>query len=142
MPTELDDICFNKAAIMERCLRWVFAEFRADPSLGSPSHLDALMLNLERACQAAIDLGMHLVARDHLGMPQDSADAFVLLHKAGRLTAETAIALKAMVGFRNVAIHEYQSLNLEVVKAIAGTRWTVFVDFCQESGLRIEPGKE
>ena len=31
-----------------------------------------------------------------------------------------------MVGFRNVAVHDYQNLNLDVVKAIVTDAWKTF----------------
>jgi uncharacterized protein YutE (UPF0331/DUF86 family) len=62
----MDDVLLNKAAIMERCLRRVAEEYAGTPSrLLDPTHQDAIVLNLERACQAAIDAAMYLVARDH-----------------------------------------------------------------------------
>lgn len=83
MPTAPDDVCLNKAAIIERAIRRLRQEYAADPELKSFTHIDALTLNIERACQAAIDLSMHLVARERLGMPQASADAFPMLCRAG-----------------------------------------------------------
>ena len=74
---------FNKAAVIERSLRPVLDIYRADPDLADLMHVDALTLNVERACQAAIDLAMHVVASKHLGMPQSQADAFRLLADAG-----------------------------------------------------------
>ena len=47
--------------------------------------------------------------------------AFELLVRAGRLSPELATTLKRMVGFRNVAVHEYQRLNLAIVQAIIET---------------------
>jgi uncharacterized protein YutE (UPF0331/DUF86 family) len=142
MPIALDDVCFNKAAIIERCLVRVFEEARLDPSLSNWSHIDALVMNLERACQAAIDLAMHLVSRDRLGLPQSSAEAFVLLNQKGLVTEEITKALAAMVGFRNVAVHSYQSLNLLVVRSIVEKDWRVFVEFARELGLRVDPRTE
>jgi uncharacterized protein YutE (UPF0331/DUF86 family) len=139
MPIEPDDVSFNKAAIIERCLNRVFEVWAEDRDLANPTHLDSVILNLERACQAAIDLGMHVVAQQRLGMPQDSADAFALLARAGHLQQPTAVSLAAMVGFQNVAIHEYQRLDLSIVRDILTTHWTVFVDFARQLGLRIEP---
>jgi len=65
------NILLNKGAIIERCLRRIRQEHEACPNLDDFTHLDALILNLERACQAAIDMAMHEVARRHLGMPQE-----------------------------------------------------------------------
>lgn len=134
-----DDICLAKAAIIERTLRRVFEEYAADPALASPTHVDAMTLNLERACQAAIDFAMHVVARDRLGMPRNSADAFRLLLSAGRISAESAHAMAAMTGFRHVAIHEYRALDLEILRAIATDRWRSLVSFCRELGAEIKP---
>jgi len=139
MPIGLDDVCFNKAAIIERCLVRVFEEARLDPELKSWTHIDALVMNLERACQASIDLAMHLVSRDRLGMPQNSAEAFQLLQNKGILSPKVTRSLAAMVGFRNVAVHAYQSLNLLIVKKIVEEDWEVFVEFAKELGLRVEP---
>ena len=139
MPIALDDVCFNKASIIERCLVRVFEEAQLDPGLSNWTHIDALVMNLERACQAAIDLAMHVVSRDRLGMPQNSAEAFVLLHQNGLLSEATTQHLAAMVGFRNVAVHAYQSLNMLIVRKIVEKHWHVFVDFARELGLRVEP---
>jgi uncharacterized protein YutE (UPF0331/DUF86 family) len=110
-----DDVSLNKAAIMERCIRRMREEYDADRSLSNPTHLDALVLNIERACQAAIDLAMHVVAKDHLGMPQSSAEAFSLLKAAGRIDDTLASRLSGMTGFRNIAIHQYQDIEPDVI---------------------------
>jgi uncharacterized protein YutE (UPF0331/DUF86 family) len=141
MPIALDDICYNKAAIIERAIRRALEEYAMDPGLENYTHIDAMTLNIERACQAAIDLAMHLIARDHLGSPQSSADSFRLLQAAGYIRANTALALTAMVGFRNVAVHEYQQLEPAVLKHIGDSRWKDLVEYCRELGMIIKPAK-
>ena len=138
MPTKPDDIGLNKAAIVERCIRRVHEEYRADTGLDNYTHIDAMTLNIERACQACIDLAMHVVAKHRLGMPQSSADAFGLLAKASLIDAVQERAMRAMTGFRNVAVHQYQELDLEVLRYIAETGWRDLVSFCAAFGLRIE----
>lgn len=139
MPIELDDVCFNKAGIIERTLARALEEFAADPDMSNWSHIDALVLNLERSCQAAIDLAFHLIAKNHLGIPQESADAFRLLSRAGLIGAETERAMVGMTGFRNVAVHQYRSLDMEVVKSIMKSGWKSLVVYCGELGLKIQP---
>jgi uncharacterized protein YutE (UPF0331/DUF86 family) len=134
----MDDVLLNKAAIIERCLHRVDEEYSSDPlRLADFTHQDAIVLNLERACQAAIDLAMHVVAREHLGVPQSSAQAFDLLAQARHISPELARKLRAMVGFRNVAIHQYQSLNLDILKRIVENGRRDFIDFCAALGLNI-----
>ena len=139
MPMSPDDVCLNKGAIIERSIRRMREEYAADPSLQSFTHVDALVLNLERACQAAIDLAMHLVARDHLGMPQSSADAFRVLAQTGLITQESNRAMMAMTGFRNVAIHAYQEMDMNILKRIVTDDWQSLLAFARECGMTLKP---
>lgn len=136
---QADDVMLNKGAIIERCIRRIGEEFRADPELKSSTHADALVLNIERACQAAIDMAMHGVAVNHLGVPQTSADAFVLLEKAGQIDIRLMRAMMGMTGFRNVAIHEYQDLDHAVVRWIAESGVNDLKEFCRIMGIAIAP---
>lgn len=115
-----DDVILNKAEIIERCARRVRELYGPDPSRLRDDLLyqDAIILNLERACQAAIDLGMRWVRLEALGIPKESKDAFNLLAEAGRLPRELAKSLMGMVGFRNIAVHEYRELDFDIVEAI------------------------
>ena len=133
-----DDVMLNKASIIERCIRRIRDEYRADPDLKNITHTDALTLNVERACQAAIDLAMHLVAKRHLGVPQSSAESFVLLNKAGHIDAALARALQGMTGFRNIAIHEYQEVDDGVLHWIARDGWKDWIRLCQALGIQLE----
>jgi len=133
-----DAISLNKAAIIERCLRRMHQEYKADPALENYTHLDALVLNIERACQAAIDLAMHVVSESHLGVPQSSAEAFVLLREADRLEANLAQRMTKMAGFRNIVVHQYQDLDTDVIHHIMQKGWEDFIAFCQALGLKIK----
>lgn len=135
----MDDILLNKAAVAERCIRRIKEEYAADPSLGNYSHLDALILNIERACQTSIDSAMHICAEQHLGIPQSSADAFMLLEKKGLITKELSLNLRQMTTFRNIAVHEYQILDLTIVEEIALTRYSDFTEFFSALGVSIKP---
>ena len=83
---------------------------------------ESILLNVQRACQAAIDLATHLVDRLDLGAPTDSRDAFRRLEHAQRLPADLAANLRAMVGFRNIAVHRYQVLDLQILRSVLDQR--------------------
>jgi len=138
MPTVPDDVMLNKAAVIERSLKRVRAIYQSDPKLSTLMHLDALTLNVERACQAAIDLAMHVVAVEHLGMPQSQADAFRLLRVADRIDPSLADRMIGMCGFRNVLIHQYQELETDRLHDVATQQWKDLVILCREFGLRIQ----
>lgn len=134
-----DNISLNKAAIIERCIRRMWEEYAADNSLSNVTHLDALTLNIERACQAAIDLAMHVVSAEHLGVPQSSAESFKLLRQAGKIDNVLASRLSGMTGFRNIAIHQYQDIEPDIIHYIVQAGWQDLVALCAALGLRIKP---
>lgn len=115
-----DDVILNKAASIERCLQRIQAEYAGDKQnlIANQTKQDAIVLNLQRVCETTIDLAMYVVSQRKLGVPQDSRDAFSLLQAAGILPADLTQLMQRMVGFRNVAIHEYTRLNLDVIHAI------------------------
>lgn len=114
------DVLLNKVATIERCLARVESEYlgHEDELENNYTRQDSIILNLQRACEASIDAAMHLVRVRKLGVPQESRDAFDMLGEAGVIDAILCERLKAMVGFRNIAVHDYRKLNLEVVRKI------------------------
>ena len=123
---------------IERSLSRVRTIYQSDPGLEEMIHLDALTLNVERACQGAIDLAMHVVALEHLGMPQSQADAFRLLADAERIDSSLANRMIGMCGFRNILIHQYQELESESLRKVAEEHWRDLVALCEALGLRIK----
>ncbi|QPD05900.1 MAG: hypothetical protein Nkreftii_003674 [Candidatus Nitrospira kreftii] len=115
-----DDVILNKAASIERCLHRIEEEYAGNDQnlVENQTKQDAIVLNLQRACETTIDLAMYMVSQQKLGVPQDSRDAFTLLQTAGILSEDFAARMQRMVGFRNVAVHEYARLNLDVVRTI------------------------
>lgn len=126
-----DDVVLNKAAIIERCVARVREEHKGDARnlTDNLTRQDSIILNLQRACEAAIDLAMHLVRERRLGIPQESRDAFDLLLQAGLIEAGPAGRLKRMVGFRNVAVHDYRKLDLQIVQKIVTDHLDDFLEF-------------
>ncbi|MEB3222893.1 MAG: DUF86 domain-containing protein [Candidatus Sericytochromatia bacterium] len=140
----VDDVVLNKVATIERCVARARAEyFSAPATFGQDvTRQDAAILNIQRACEASLDLGHHVIRRDRLGVPQGARDVFELLRQAGRLPDELALALKKMVGFRNVAVHDYQALHLPIVEAVIAHHLGDFERFtaCMLRSRGKEPG--
>lgn len=80
--------------------------------------MKSIILNIQRACEGCIDLAMHIVSVKKMGIPQNSRDAFELLEKNAIINGDLARNLKAMVGFRNIAVHNYQAINIDVIDRI------------------------
>ncbi len=115
-----DDVLLNKIATIERCIGRAREEYHKDPATFTSdfTRQDAAILNIQRACEAALDMGQHLIRKHKLGIPQSSRDVFTLLATAGFIPAALAEQLKKMVGFRNIAVHEYQRLQVAIAEEV------------------------
>ena len=132
----MDDISLNKAEVIRRCLARVMEEYRGDASrLNHFTTQDSVILNLLRACEASIDLAMHRIAVDRLGIPQNSRDAFDILATHQLISSHTARIMKNMVGFRNIAVHDYQRMHLDILGSILTAHLVDFESFLHELGL-------
>ena len=131
----VDDVLLNKVAIVERCLARIQDEYAGDERnlRENLTRQDSIILNLQRACEAVIDLAMALVKDRRLGPPQESRHAFELLRDAGLIDGDLVRRMAGMVGFRNVAVHDYRRLNLDVVNAIVTKRLGDFRDFARRA---------
>ena len=134
----VDDVLLNKAATIERCVLRAREEYFSDPATFATnfSRQDAAILNIQRACEAALDMGQHLIRRDRLGVPQSARDVFALLAQAGRIEPPLAEGLQRMVGFRNIAVHDYQSLQLPITIAIIEKHLDEFLQYSKAILLR------
>lgn len=126
----MDDVVVNKAATIERCIARVREEHAGNDRnlVDDQRRQDSIVLNLQRACEAAIDLAMHVVRVRHLGVPQETRDGFAFLRDAGILSPGLAERMMAMVGFRNVAVHDYRRLDLAIVRSIVTQRLDDFLE--------------
>ncbi|MBE6064816.1 type VII toxin-antitoxin system HepT family RNase toxin [Clostridium cochlearium] len=114
-----NDVIYNKIAIIERCINRINEVYNNNPdNLKDYTKQDSIILNIQRACEAAIDLAMHIVSEKKLGIPQNSRDAFEVLNSNNIIDNRLMKNLKSMVGFRNIAVHNYQAVNLGIIQEI------------------------
>ncbi|MBM7634183.1 type VII toxin-antitoxin system HepT family RNase toxin [Geomicrobium sediminis] len=127
------DVVLNKVATIERCIQRIEEVYDGNrDNLNDYTKQDSIILNIQRACEASIDLAMHIVSVKRLGLPQTSRDAFDLLQEHSYIDADNAKKLKAMVGFRNIAVHDYQSLNLDIMEEIVTNHLKDFTNYTKQ----------
>ena len=133
-----DDVLINKAATIERCVARAREEYQRNPATFATdfTRQDAAILNIQRACEAALDMGQHLIRRERLGVPQGARDVFTLLAQAGWIAEPLADTLRHMVGFRNIALHDYQALQLPITVSIIEKHLDDFLDYSRVLILR------
>ncbi|MBK5463430.1 MULTISPECIES: type VII toxin-antitoxin system HepT family RNase toxin [Peribacillus] len=128
-----NDVILNKISVIERCINRVKDVYANDPeNLKDYTKQDSIILNIQRACESSIDLAMHIVAEQRLGLPQTSRDAFDMLQTHSIIDENIAKRLKAMVGFRNIAVHDYQTLNLDILEKIVDNHLGDFTDYTKQ----------
>lgn len=114
-----NDVVLNKVATIERCVNRIHEVYAGNlANLRDFTKQDSIILNIQRACEASIDLAMHIVSEKKLGIPKTSREAFQLLQAAQVIDEKLAKTLMNMVGFRNIAVHDYQAIELDILQAI------------------------
>ena len=73
---------------------------------------------LQIAIQAVLDTASHIVSDERLGEPRTNRELFDLLERAGWIPPVLAGALRDMAGFRNVLVHGYDTVDLEIVRDV------------------------
>lgn len=79
---------------------------------------DAAVLNIIRACDTAIDLANMLIRRRRLGIPGESRESFAILSREKAIPVDLGERLQKMVGFRNIAVHQYRDLDMNIVEKV------------------------
>lgn len=103
-----------------------------DELLSDRDAQDVLVLNLTRAVQLCVDIGMHLLSDAGRPVPDTMADVFRRLADADMLTADLAMRLRPAVGFRNLAVHRYDDIDWSLVHRIRTDRLIDFAEFARQ----------
>ncbi|MEI6892124.1 MAG: DUF86 domain-containing protein [Pontiella sp.] len=128
------DIVLNKLESLRRCLRRVQDKTPASVDLLLEDHdlQDIIVLNLERAIQSSVDIGLHIISDLEIPVPETMAQTFEFLKKAGCLDAEIAERMAKSVGFRNTAVHAYQEIDWDIVYCIITEHLDDFRSFARQ----------
>lgn len=110
----------QKLESLRRCLARIESKqpFDADQLADDFDLQDIVSLNLTRAVQMAVDIGAHLAASQNRPGPATMGETFDQLAQMGVISTDLATQLKKSVGFRNIAVHNYSTINWQVVHAI------------------------
>jgi uncharacterized protein YutE (UPF0331/DUF86 family) len=120
----MDNVIISKAVIIENCLKRVQEEYSAAGGklYDDYTRQDSVILNIQRAIQAVMDMGSHIIKEQKWGIPQSNRAIFDILEQHGFIEKSLAENLKKMVGFRNIAVHEYQKIEMEILDFVIKER--------------------
>lgn len=124
------DIVYEKVNNIQNCLQRIYKTVAGDVRrLDNEDVQDIVTLNLQRAVQLSIDLAAHVVRSKSFGMPQTLKENFQLLFTNHLIDSSLKGKMEGMVGFRNIAVHDYGSINPEILKSIIKNHLTDIEEF-------------
>lgn len=117
----MNEVVIHKIASIQKCVSQVRSYYSQDRQIEFEKDFllqDAIAMNLQRACELAIDLANYTVKLAKLGLPKQSREGFEILTKERIVSPEIATKMIKMVGFRNTLVHQYQQVNIELMVEI------------------------
>lgn len=122
----------NKFERIEKCINRINEEYEGNSeNLRDYRKMDMIVLNLQRACEAVLDLAMYVVSTRKLGLPQNKREAFVLLEESKIIDSEMSKKMQGMVEFRNIAVHDYKEIDEDILKDVIENHLTDLLDFAR-----------
>lgn len=124
----------QKLEALRRCIARIQTRCPASAGLlaNDVDAQDILSLNLTRAVQLSVDIAAHWVAaHPELSAPATMGEAFARLAEGGLIDPDLALRLRKAVGFRNLAVHNYEAIDWNIVFAICQGRLPDFEAFAQ-----------
>jgi uncharacterized protein YutE (UPF0331/DUF86 family) len=126
------DLVTKRLARIETCVQ----ELR---TLGDPTRIASDLREqrffehtLQIAIQSALDVASHIVSDRRLGEPQSNHDLLDLLVRYGWIPAQLALPLHRMIGFRNILVHGYETVDLAIVENVARNHLDDLLAFARE----------
>ncbi len=128
------DVLMNKLESLRRCVQRVQDKAPVSSDLLKRDYdlQDIIVLNLERAVQTCVDIGLHMISDLEIPVPDTMAETFKTLNKAGYLDDLATERMTKAVGFRNTAVHAYQEMDWEIVYRIITEHLDDFRDFSRQ----------
>ena len=125
-------VVLNKFETIEKCINRINEEYEGNSNnLEDYRKMDMIVLNLQRACEAVLDLAMYVVSSRKLGLPQNKREAFKILEENKIIDANMSKNMQGMVGFRNIAVHDYKEIDEDILKDVIENHLKDLIEFAR-----------
>ncbi len=134
------EVVEQKLESLRRCLERIEVKCpaEADTLMTDFDLQDIVSLNLSRAIQLCVDIGAHLISGTDQAPPDTMGQTFDRLEQDGLLTKALAVNLKKAVGFRNIAVHNYDAINWQIVHSIVKNHLVDFSTFARIVAMKLD----
>lgn len=125
-------VVLNKFETIEKCINRINEEYESNAkNLEDYRKMDMIVLNLQRACEAVLDLSMYVVSNRKLGLPQNKREAFKILEENKIIDSQMSKNMQGMVGFRNVAVHDYKEIDEKILQDVIENHLQDLLEFAR-----------
>ncbi|MFL0366069.1 DUF86 domain-containing protein [Pseudobacillus sp. 179-B 2D1 NHS] len=125
-----NDVILNKIAIIERCIKRIYEEYNNTASnLEKNTQQESIILNLQRACGASVDLAMSVIADRKQCLPKNSHEAFNILEDQGIIPSSLSSKMKTLIEFGRSAAYEEQEVSPSDLERIIKNHLVDFMQF-------------
>lgn len=124
----------RKITSLERCLNRIEEKITATGEELKTNYdsQDIVSLNLQRAVQVCVDIAAHLNAQFSVKAPESMVESFENLNRLGIISDKMRERMKKSVGFRNIAVHEYSTIDWDIVFSVSTRHLGDFRKFAKE----------
>lgn len=126
-------VIINKFDSIQRCINRIKEEYDNNPeNFNDYRKMDGIVLNLQRACECVTDIAMYILSTRKLGIPQTKREAFELLEKNKIISSQMCKNMKGMIGFRNIAIHDYKQIDKDILQDVIENHLIDLTEFAKQ----------
>ena len=131
------ELLAKRLSVIETCVRELREIARPEAIATDVREARFVEHTLQFALQAALDAASHIVSDERLGEPSTNRELFDRLERAGWIEASLADALRNMAGFRNILVHGYDAVDLEIVRDVVEHRLDDLLQFAESVRQRL-----
>ncbi len=128
----------KKLAFIETCIREVRTLSRPEKIKEDIREERFIAHTLQIAIQAAVDVASHVVSDERLGEPRTNRELFDILARHNWLPETLGKKLSNMTGFRNILVHGYETVNLDIVRDVVDNHLDDLLDFSSQVRSRLQ----
>jgi uncharacterized protein YutE (UPF0331/DUF86 family) len=132
------DLLEKKLAFIETCVRELRQLSQPERIAHDIREERFVAHTLQMAIQAALDIASHIVSDGRLGEPRTNRELFDLLQRHHWLSSTLTETMRKMVGFRNIVVHGYQSVDPTIMRDIVENRLDDFLAFTSAIKSRLQ----
>ena len=127
----MNDVVLAKISNIKNCLKRIKDTTKLLPeSLDNDfDKQDIFVLNLQNAIQYTFDITKSIIEEYNLESRVNYKNGFEILFKHNFIDENIKEKMIKMAGFRNIAVHNYEAINVEILKSILKNNLQDFEEF-------------